>query len=112
MGKKLERVYQALLTGASDGLKDDKPFEYVRHQCPFASSKRIVKASLPALTDPDVKDRNVLNAVYALAIKYRLQDLGVEDDTPDEDDEKPGVPTITTETRNRLKRTTSDITLQ
>jgi len=111
MGKKLECVYHALLDGASDGLEDDE-LSSLSSASAQASSKRIVKASLLALTDPDVKDRKVLNAVYALAIKYRLQELGVEDDTPDEDDDNVAVPTITAETKNRLKRTTSDITLQ
>lgn len=109
MGKKLERVYHALVDGATEGLAEDDLYRYVIEQCPKASSKRVVKASLLALSDPHLSDRNVLNVIYSLAIKYRLQDLGVEDDEGDDDDDRPDTPQITETARTRLKGSTADI---
>lgn len=69
----------------------------------------MVKASLLALSDPHLTDRNILNVIYTLAIKYRLHNLGVEDDEEDDEDHKPDVPQITETARTRLKRSTADI---
>ena len=110
MGKKLNRVYQALLDGAIDGLSDQALYSYVQEECPKTSSKRIVKASLLALTDPDVKSKRVLDVVYALAIKYRLESLGVEEDH-DEDDETTAAPSVTEETKSKLSASTSPVSL-
>ncbi|MFA1677382.1 hypothetical protein [Rhizobium mongolense] len=79
MGKKLNKVYDALVNGAADGLVGEELYAYVTEKCPKTSSKRVVKASLFALSDPDVKDRAVLEAIYALAIRYRFSSLGVEE---------------------------------
>jgi hypothetical protein len=38
-----------------------------------------VKASLFALSDPDLKDGKVLNVIYALAIKHRLDPVSKDD---------------------------------
>ena len=70
--KKIRKVYETLLEGAYLGLSDVQLHDYVFANCPKATSKRLVRASLLALSDPDVKDRNVLNVIYALAIKHRL----------------------------------------
>ena len=110
MGKKLNRVYQALLDGAIDGLSDQALYSYVQEECPKTSSKRIVKASLLALTDPEVKSKRVLDVVYALAIKYRLESLGVEEDH-DEDDETTAAPSVTEETKSKLSASTSPVSL-
>lgn len=93
MGKKLNRIYEALVEGAYDGLADDGLYDHVTAQYPKTSSKRIVKAALYALSDPDIKDRKVLEAIYALAIRYRLLALGVEtdDDGDEADAEAPSV---------------------
>ena len=45
------------------------------------------KGSLFALSDPDLKDGNTLNVIYALAIKHKLNpvaknDIGKNEDTP------------------------------
>jgi hypothetical protein len=109
MGKKLDRVYHALVDGASEGLTDGDLYKYVLDQCPKTSSKRIVKASLLALSDPHLKDRNVLSTIYALAIKYRLVSLGVEDDLDDEDEDRPAAPSLVEKTKKRLEETTADI---
>ena len=81
--KKIRKVYDALIEGAYQGLTDTALHDYVFEQCPKATSKRLVRASLLALSDPKVDDRNVLNVIYALAIKHRL-DGGPD---PDEDED-------------------------
>ena len=84
--KKRKKVYEALIEGATSGLADKDLFAFVIEKCPHTSSKRMVRASLMALSDPDVKDPKVLHAVYALAIKHRL-DGGLEE-SPDEIEEQ------------------------
>lgn len=69
MGKKLDKVYNALLRGAVNGLAGNRLYKYVMNKCPKTSSKRVVRASLLALTDPDVEDRAALETIYALAIE-------------------------------------------
>lgn len=81
--KKIQKIYDALLEGAYLGLSDVQLHDYVFEKCPKATSKRLVRAALLALSDPHVEDRNVLNVIYALAIKHRL-DGGP--DTIDDDD--------------------------
>ncbi|MEM5491897.1 hypothetical protein [Hoeflea sp. AS16] len=81
--KKVRKVYDALIEGAYQGLSDAELHDYVFERCPKATSKRLVRAALLALSDPDVKDRNVLNVIYALAIKHRLDggpDVEEDDD--------------------------------
>ena len=87
--KKIRKVYDALIEGAYLGLSDKALHEYVMDNCPKATSKRIVRASLLALSDPDVKDHNVLNVIYALAIKHRLDGgpEGSEEDDSNENEE-------------------------
>ena len=79
MGEKKKKVYAALVEGATSGLTDTALHHYVLERCPKTPSKRLVRASLLALSDPDLSDRNVLHVIYALAIKHRLDD-GPEDD--------------------------------
>ncbi len=81
--KKIKKVYDALIEGAYAGLSDTALHDYVFEQCPKATSKRLVRASLLALSDPKVQDRNVLNVIYALAIKHRL-DGGPDTDEDDD----------------------------
>jgi hypothetical protein len=76
--KEKKRVYEALVDGAMEGLTDDALYEFVRRRCPKDTSKKIVRASLLALADPHLMDRNILDVIYALAIKHRL-DEGVMD---------------------------------
>lgn len=108
MGKKLNRVYNALIEGASDGLVGSALHDFVIEKCSKTSSKRIVRASLMALTDPDVRERYVLEAVYDLAIKYRLSSLGVDEDTHEDD----GVaPLISSDLKNKLQSSASVVAL-
>ncbi len=107
MGKKLNRVYDALIEGAADGRTGTDLHDFVTEKCPKTSSKRLVKASLMALTDPDVRERYVLEAIYDLAIKYRLSSLGVEDDTLEVDEDDGKAPLISNELKSRLQGSAS-----
>jgi hypothetical protein len=75
LGKKREKVYEALLDGATAGHSGKQLHDFVEKRFPKASSKRIVRASLLALKDPHLKDRNILDAIYALAINERIGDI-------------------------------------
>lgn len=80
--KNIRKVYDALIEGAYRGLSDVELQDYVLDKCPKATSKRLVRAATLALGDPNVQDRNVLNVIYALAIKHRLDgnpDTGEDD---------------------------------
>lgn len=81
--KKIRKIYDALIEGAYQGLSDVELHDHVFEQCPKANSKRLVRAALLALSDPHVQDRNVLNVIYALAIKHRL-DGGPDSDGDDD----------------------------
>jgi hypothetical protein len=81
--KKIRKVYDTLIEGAYLGLSDTELHDYVYEHCPKATSKRLMRASLLALSDPQVQDRNVLNVIYALAIKHRL-DGGPDSEGDDE----------------------------
>jgi hypothetical protein len=96
--KKRKKVYDALIDGATQGLSDASLYDFVLEKCPKTTSKRIVRASLLALSDPDVRDAKVLQIIYALAIKHRL-DGGPEaaadeiEAIPEVVEEKPIKPT-------------------
>jgi hypothetical protein len=107
--KKRKKVYDTLIEGATQGLSDTSLYDFVIKKCPKTTSKRIVRASLLALSDPDVRDANVLHTVYALAIKHRLDggpeaapDDAETEDHPDvnmnEDKQKPIKPSKSRET--------------
>lgn len=81
--KKIQKIYDTLIEGAYMGLSDVELHDHVFHKHPKANSKRLVRAALLALSDPNVQDRNVLNVIYALAIKHRL-DGGPDADEDDE----------------------------
>lgn len=83
MSETRKKIYHALVDGATDGLSGQKLYDYVRKQVPKTTSKKIVRAALLALTDPDVTDRNVLDVIYALAIKHRLDSLNIHDGDED-----------------------------
>lgn len=83
--KKRKKVYEALIGGASSGLSDKALFQFVLEKCPHTTSKRMVRASLMALSDPDIKDANILHVIYALAIKHRLD--GGSEESSDEIEE-------------------------
>ena len=72
MSGKVQKIYKALVDGAQAGRVDDALFDHVLEQCPKATSKKIVKASLFALSDPHLT-ANALNVIYALAIKGSIR---------------------------------------
>lgn len=79
MGRRNElakrKIYEVLVDGASTGLGDAALYAYVQERCPQLNNKKLVRAALLALTDPHLADRNILQTIYALAIKKRLEDL-------------------------------------
>lgn len=79
MPDKTKKIYHALVEGAQAGLTDRALYQHVVGECHKATSKKIVKASLLALSDPDLKDSNILHAIYALAIKHRLDPMSNDD---------------------------------
>jgi len=97
-----KKIYEALLEGATSGLVDQALFDYVVRQVPKANSRRIVRAALLALSDPALADRNILNVIYALAIKHRLADMagGEEDDEP----EAPSLSAVSAEPKTAAGR--------
>ncbi len=99
MGEKRKRVYEALLDGATEGHSDQALYEFVMERCPKATSKKIVRAALLALTDPHVTDRNVLHTIYALAIEHRMDEVGAESDPDDDED-----PSEKSPVRRKLKK--------
>jgi hypothetical protein len=99
VSEKRKRVYEALLDGATEGFSGKALFDFVLERCPKATSKKIVRASLLALTDPDVTDRNVLHTIYALAIAHRMDEVGSASD-PDDDEN----PTEKTPVLRKLKK--------
>ncbi|WP_117192383.1 hypothetical protein [Rhizobium terrae] len=74
MGEK-RKIYEALVDGAMEGLTDKVLFDFVAKRCPRTSSKKIVRAALLGLTDPHLRDRNILDTIYALAIKHRMHEF-------------------------------------
>lgn len=63
---------------------------FVVERC--TSSKKIVRAALFALTDPDFTDRHVLGTIYALAIKHRMSEIGNGDQGVNHDEEAEVAP--------------------
>lgn len=93
MAGKIRKIYNALVEGAAEGHSGASLYQFVKAECPKATSKRIVKASLRALTDPSIKDAALLRVIYALAIEHRLDPVEDLDRMPDDEDgELPGSP--------------------
>jgi hypothetical protein len=76
-------IYDALVEGARSGLAGEALSNFVVKRVPKANSKRIVRASLLALRDPTLPNRNISNVIYALGIKHRLADIFDADDIDD-----------------------------
>ncbi len=83
-----KKIYEALVDGAGRGLSGAALYSHVVSEVPKATSKKIVRASLLALSDPHLKDANILHVIYALAIKHRLDPASSGDS--DDDDDKDG----------------------
>jgi hypothetical protein len=93
--KTRQKIYEALVDGAYEGLTDKALYDYVVGHCPKANSKRIVRASLLALSDPAITDPVVLQVIYALAIKHRVasmhQTLSDDAEADDDTEETPAI---------------------
>ena len=59
MGEKRRNVYEAVVEGAMQGHSDRNLYDFVLERCPKISSKKLVRASLLALTDADLRDANI-----------------------------------------------------
>lgn len=70
----------ALIDGATEGMNSAQLFDHVRHLHPKAKTEKIVRAAFHALSEPTLKDRNVLDVIYALALKHRLDEAGDENE--------------------------------
>ncbi|PKA42321.1 hypothetical protein CWR43_17405 [Rhizobium sullae] len=106
MSEKRKRVYEALLDGATEGLSGKELYNFVLRRCPKATSKKIVRASLLALSDPHVRDRNVLHTIYALAIAHRMDEVGSTSDPDDEEDPAEKSPVL-----RKLKKTAASASM-
>jgi hypothetical protein len=72
MSDKWKQIQAALLKGASAGLPEVALYEFVVEHCPAVSSEKIVRNALALITNPEIDDRHILDALYALVIVYRL----------------------------------------
>jgi len=77
MGEKASEVYEALLEGASSGLRDEALYGYVIKRHPKLSDKKLIRSSLKAFKDPSLSDRNILNVISTLAINHKLAKLSM-----------------------------------
>lgn len=73
----------ALIDGATEGMTSAQLFNHVRQKYPKIKTEKIVRAAFHALSEPTLKDRNVLDVIYALALKHRLDESSSEN--PDAD---------------------------
>ncbi|MFK4259926.1 hypothetical protein [Agrobacterium tumefaciens] len=94
MGEKRNKIYEALIDGATEGHSGSSLYEFVQKCCPKTSGKKIVRASLLALTDPHVTDRHVLDVIYALAIKHRMDEVRQGEDHDDDDHVNAQAPSV------------------
>lgn len=83
-----KKVYSTLIDGAEAGLSARALYDYVQKECGKTSSKKIVRASLLALSDPKIKDAEILHIIYDLAIRHRV-DKDPYNDVDVEEDEAP-----------------------
>jgi len=74
MGEKTKQVYEALVEGATSGLRDEALYGYVIKRHPKLSNKKLIRSSLKAFKDPALKDRNILSVISALAISHKLEE--------------------------------------
>jgi hypothetical protein len=60
-------------------LTDKALHRHVAEECHKATSNKIVRASLLALSDPGLKGSSILHTIYALVIKHRLDPSSNDD---------------------------------
>jgi hypothetical protein len=76
MGKKLASVYEVIIQGLSRDLSGHALYDFVMTYCEASSDKRICRASLLAMSDARVADRNTLEGIYSIAVDSRLRFTG------------------------------------
>ena len=70
MGEK-KKIREALVKGARKGLRGEKLYEHVVATVPGVRTSKIVKSAFYCLTDPEITNRQILNVIYDVAIRYR-----------------------------------------
>ncbi len=85
MADSKKQIQQALLEGAAGGLSGEPLLQFVKRETK-AKSKKIVHAAFFALSDPDLKDRKVLDTLFELGLSYRLR---AEEEDQSSDDAEP-----------------------
>lgn len=83
---------EALVDGATEGLTSMQLFAKVRGQYPKAKTGKIVRAAFHVLSEPTLKDRNILDVIYALALAHRLDEAPEDGSDGDDVDEVPVAP--------------------
>ncbi len=73
MGRKLSSVYEVLIQGLCSGLSGHDLYRHVISHCAVSSDKRICRASMLAMSDSRVADREALEAVYTIATDRRIR---------------------------------------
>ncbi|WP_448955055.1 hypothetical protein [Labrys neptuniae] len=76
MGETKKKIYEALVAGAEGGLHSAPLYAYVANKVPKSNNKRIIRAAIQALRDPQMTDPTSLKAICSLAVERRLIDLG------------------------------------
>ena len=71
---KVEKVklYDVLVTGATDGLTGEALLAHVRSARPDKGDKALAKVGLSALSDAKIAERPVLDAIYGLVMQIRF----------------------------------------
>ena len=68
-----KQVQKALLEGVAEGLKGEALLQFAK-RATGAKDKKIVHGAFYALSDPDLKDRKVLDILFELGLSHRLRD--------------------------------------
>lgn len=76
MGKKLSRVYEALIQGVGEGLYGHDLYAHIVSGCPASSDKRICRASILAMEDGRIVDRTRLEVIYSIAVDHCMRSRG------------------------------------
>ncbi len=68
-----KQIQKALLEGVAGGLKGEALLQFAKRET-GAKDKKIVHGAFYALSDPDLKDRKVLDILFELGLSHRLRD--------------------------------------
>ncbi len=73
MGRKLSSVYEVLIHGVGRGLAGHELYDHIQSGCKVSSNKRICRASMIAMSDARVSNRDVLEGIYTIAIDRHIR---------------------------------------